>query len=61
MANNIGTLGEYDQRRLWKCVYIYDLIRWLNKNKQIRTDLSIQKMPIKQQLHCPAELLSTYS
>ncbi len=29
MAKNIGTLGKYDQRRLWKCICIvnpFDLL-----------------------------------
>ncbi len=35
MAKNIGTLGKYDQRRLWKCICIvnpFDLL--FKKNPQ---------------------------
>ncbi len=47
MAKNIGTLGKYDQRRLWKCIciiYTFDILFKEFKNK---SNLSLDNNNLK--------------
>ncbi len=39
IAKNIGTLGKYDQRRLWKCICIVNPFEILFKKKSQKSNL----------------------
>ncbi len=46
MAKNIGTLGKYDQRRLWKLICIVNPCDLLFKNAQ-KSNLSLDNKNLK--------------
>ncbi len=46
MAKNIGTLGKYDQRGLWKLICIVDLLIFYLKNAQ-KSNLSLDNTNLK--------------
>ncbi len=41
MAKNIGTLGKYDQRRLWQLICIVNPFDLLLKEKSQKSNLSL--------------------
>ncbi len=41
IAKNIGTLGKYDQSRLWKCICIINPFDLLNKSNHKKYNLSL--------------------
>ncbi len=46
MAKNIGTLGKYDQRRLWKLICIVNPLIFYLKNSQ-KSNLSLDNKNLK--------------
>ncbi len=46
MAKNIGALGKYDQRRLWKLICIVNTFDLLFKNSQ-KSNLSLDNKNFK--------------
>ncbi len=47
MAKNIGTLGKYDQRRLWKLICIVNPFDLLFKKKSQLSNLSMYNKNLK--------------
>ncbi len=47
MAKNIGTLGKYDQRRLWKLISIVKTFWSFIKKKSQKSKLSLDNKNLK--------------
>ncbi len=47
MAKNIGTLGKYDQRRLWKCICIVNPFDLSFKKNHKKSNLSLDNNNLK--------------